>query len=396
VPRLAPVRILIVRGELVTPWELRPWLDLGEDYEVRCLLTGSNRFAASAELSYAEVRSVRDLLPRGALGDVAASVLGNRYLSADEAFAWADIVHAEELGFWFAADAARRRPGARFRLVQTIWETLPMGSVYRNRQARRHRELVLAHTDRFLPTTERAALALRLEGVDPSRIEVCPPGIDTDRFAVPGTERPGSAEHVIVSPGRLVWEKGHQDVLRALALLHRGIVGARDGTTLRPRLKIVGSGAEAGRLRAHADELGIGPHVEIGAVPYEEMPGLFATASVMVLATQAVAAAAYHPFDIPRTFWEEQFGMVLAEAMAAGLSIVTTTSGAVPEVLAGAGDGARLIAPGDWVGLASALADGPLSRPAAERVAYPPSVIERYSTTAAARRLAAAYARTLD
>jgi glycosyltransferase involved in cell wall biosynthesis len=155
-------------------------------------------------------------------------------------------------------------------------------------------------------------------------------------------------------------------------------------------VQIVGQGPEEARLRAHADELGLGGAVTIGSVPYDEMPARFWAASAMVLATQASASMGLHPADQPRAFWEEQFGMVLAEAMAAGLDIVTTTSGAVPEVLAGTD--ATLVAPGDWVGLAHALAAGPLGRAPGERVAYPAEIIERYSTTAAARRLAAAYA----
>ena len=47
------------------------------------------------------------------------------------------------------------------------------------------------------------------------------------RIAVRAPRR--ADEHTIVSPGRLVWEKGHQDVLRALAPLHRGIVPLPDG-----------------------------------------------------------------------------------------------------------------------------------------------------------------------
>lgn len=383
----------------MTPWELRPWLELPERYEVRCLLTPSNRFPAPAELRYARVRSLRDLLPAGPVGEILTGVIGDRYIGAGAAFRWADIVHSEELSFWFSAEAARRRRRHGFRLVQTVWETLPLLDAFRNRHARRNRRAVLAQTDLFLPTTERAAVALRLEGVPEQRISVCPPGIDVDRFA--GAARPPALaaaehehehEHVLISPGRLVWEKGHQDVLRALALLHRGIVTPAGGP-VRPRLQIIGSGPEEARLRAYADELGVGGAVQIGAVPYGEMPARFAAASAMVLATQGAAMAAYHPFDIPRVFWEEQFGMVLAEAMAAGLDIVTTTSGAVPEVLAGAP--ARLVAPGDWAGLARALAAGPLSRPPGERVAYPEELVCRYSTAAAAGRLAAAYDRLL-
>jgi glycosyltransferase involved in cell wall biosynthesis len=249
---------------------------------------------------------------------------------------------------------------------------------------------------------------------------VCAPGIDVGRFAVP-PPHPPPAEHTILSPGRLVWEKGHHDVLRAVAALHQGIVTLPGGGVCRPRLLLVGSGPEEVRLRAHACELGLAEYVEIRGIPYEQMPALFASASAMVLASQSSATAAYHPFDVPRAFWEEQFGMVLAEAMAAGLAIVTTTNGAIPEVLAGVGepttvDGPQrepipteiqaaaaaeapapvdLVAPGDWLGIARALARGPLSRAPAARVSHPPELVRRYSTTAAAQRLAAAYDRVL-
>lgn len=396
--------VLIVRGHIANPWELRPWLELPDRYDVSYLLTGSNRFLAPEELRAVPTRALRDLLPHGRIGELSAMVLGDRYLSAEEAFARADIVHAEELSFWFAADAARRRRRHGFRLVQTVWETLPLLGAYRNRHARRFREQVLAETDLFLAATERAALALGLEGVSPERIAVCPPGIDTARFAaratadtadvgpVPGAAR-GLEAHTILSAGRLVWEKGHQDVLRALALLHRGTVRTPAGGTVRPRLLMIGSGPEEARLRAYAAELGLSEALEIRSVPYDEMPSVFAQASVMVLASQGSASAQLHPFDIPRAFWEEQFGLVLAEAMAAGLAIVSTTSGAIPEVVAGAP--VELVAPGDWPALARALAAGPLTRPPGERVSYPQEIVSRYSTSAAAERLARAYDRLL-
>lgn len=166
-----------------------------------------------------------------------------------------------------------------------------------------------------------------------------------------------------------------------------------DGGVVRPRLLIVGSGPEERRLREHTAELGLGDFVEIRGVPYEQMPTLFAEASAMVLASQSSATAAYHLFDIPHAFWEEQFGMVLAEAMAAGLAIVATTNGAIPEVVTGTP--AELVAPGDWMGIARALAAGPLCRPPGARVSYPAEIVRRFSTAAAAERLGGAYDRLL-
>ncbi|HTU79953.1 MAG TPA: glycosyltransferase family 4 protein [Solirubrobacteraceae bacterium] len=385
-------RILIVRGHQVTPWELRPWQDLPERFEVSYLLTGSNRFVAPEQLRAVRARALRDLLPAGPLGEAGAHMLGDRYLTGADAFARADVVHAEELSYWFAAEAAKRKRRYRFKLVQTVWETLPLLMSYRNRNARRHRERVLAETDLFLPATERAATALRLEGVSEERILVCPPGVDVERFAAV-TGEPSPARHTIVSVGRLVWEKGHHDVLRALAALHSGLIAIPGGLPTRPRLLIVGSGPEQARLSTYASELGLADAVELGAVAYEQMPLLFAGASALVLASQASASGAHHPLGVPRAFWEEQFGMVLAEAMAAGLAIVATNSGAIPEVLDGTP--AQLVAPGDWMAIARALADGPLTRAPAARIAYPPDLVRRYSTAAAAERLAGAYERVL-
>ena len=373
-----------MRGQLATPWELRPWAKLPERFDVSYLLTRSNQFdTSSVPLRAQAVTSLRDRLPRGRLGSLVAGVAGERYLAdADPAYAAADAVHAEELSFWFAADAARRKARHGYRLVQTVWETLPFLRTYRNHHARGYREAVLAATDLFMPATERAAESLRLEGVADDRILVCSPGIDLERFGARAESRAG--EHVVLSPGRLVWEKGHHDVLRAVALLER------EG--LRPRVRIVGQGPEEGRLRDYARELGLADRVEIGPIAYDDMPAAFASASCMVLASLPSATAQLHPFDAPRAFWEEQFGMVLAEAMAAGLDILASSSGAIPEVLAGNG---TLFAPGDWPALARLLAAGPLRRPPGERVGYPEELVRRYSTTAMAERLASAYDRVL-
>ena len=369
-------------------------MELPERFEVSYLRTASNNFDdSSLALRGVPVGALRDRFPKGMVGEVATGLLRDRYTAgADEAYADADIVHAEELSFWFAADAARRKARHHYKLVQTVWETLPFLTTYRSKGAARFRTDVLAATDLFLAATERAKMGLLLEGVEEERIVVAPPGIDVGRFAVaaPG---PPPTEHTILSPGRLEWQKGHHDVLRAVALVHRGIVRLPDGGTARPRLRIVGSGPEEGRLRAYAAELGLGEHVDFGSVPYDEMPQVFASASCLLLGSQSSATGGFHPFDVPRIFWEEQFGMVFAEAMAAGLDIITTSNGAIPEVLDGHG---TLVPAGDYVGMARALAAGPLSRPPGHRVAYPPTLVERYSTTAAARRLADAYDAVLE
>jgi glycosyltransferase involved in cell wall biosynthesis len=314
------------------------------------------------------VRTTRDRLPKGRAGDLATLAVRDRYRRLEDVLRGAVIVHSAELGVWWSGQPAALKRALGFKLVLTVWETIPLREMYRRFRGRADRLRALAETDLYLAATERARRSLLLEGAPDERIVVSPPGVDVNRFRAASSASPG--EHVIVSPGRLVWEKGHYDVLRGLAVLGPGV-----------RLELVGAGPEREQLLQYAADLGVADRVAVHAYPYEQMPEVFARASVVVLGS------------LPVPLWEEQFGMVLAEALAAGVPILASTSGAIPEVLEGSGAG--LFAPGDWGELARLLREGPLARPPGERANYPPELVERYSTRAAAARLAAAYERVL-
>jgi glycosyltransferase involved in cell wall biosynthesis len=388
-----PSRVLLLRGHHPTVWGLRPFERLPERFAVALAVTGRPVYSLDGlDIERVPVQTVRDRLPGGTLGSVVTLALPDRMLQAAQAFAGAEIVHAEELSLWFTAQAARLKAELGYRLVVTVWETLPLLDAFRNPHGRRYRAQTLSAADLFLPVSQRAYDALLLEGVPESKLMLAPHGIDLDRFANRDRELAGHSEHVIVSPARLEWEKGHHDLLRAIAALKRGHVAAPAQAIEKLRLRLVGSGPEERRLGRHAAELGIADAVSIGRVPHGEMPELFATASALVLASLPRSGCSLYPGDVPRCFWEEQFGMVLVEAMAARVPIIVSTSGAIPEV---AGDLATYFAPGDWMAIARALAEGPLSQAPGTRVQYPPEAVQRYSLQAAAGRIADAYDRVL-
>jgi glycosyltransferase involved in cell wall biosynthesis len=328
----------------VTPWELRPWELLTDRFDVTCVLTRRNRFESGVGLDLRTVRTVRDLLPSGRLGDLLVLGPGDRYLGLERALRGADIVHSLELGNPWSGQP-------------------PLLDAYRYPRGRRYRAAAIEAADLFLATSTKARDVLLLEGVEAERIVLCEPGIDAARFS----DLPRHPD-AVVSIGRLVWEKGHQDAIRAIAAIRRGLVLGEA-----PALVIVGRGPERDRLEAHARELGVGDLVTFRSVPYGEMPALLATATTLVLAS------------LTTPVWEEQFGMVLAEAFAAGVPVVAARSGAIPEVVA---QSATLFTPGDWLELARALVGAP--------VAADPALVERYSTVKAAGRLEAAYARVLE
>jgi glycosyltransferase involved in cell wall biosynthesis len=358
-------RVLLLRGHHTNAAELLPWQLLTDRYDIASLVTGSTEAdLADLPLARIPVRARRDLLPGGGLFDLALRVPGDAYRGLKRHLDGAAIVHSAELGVWFSRQAAVLKEQLGYRFLITVWETIPLRETFRTARAGRYRAETIPAVDLFLATTERARQSLELEGVPAERIVVCQPGVDLRRLA--DTRRSPGA--LVVSPGRLVWEKGHQDVLRALAAVRRGLVGPVEA----PRLLIAGAGPEERRLRRYAADLGVDDLTEIRRVPYAEMPRVYAEAACVVLAS------------LPVWHWEEQFGLVLAEAMAAGVPIVAAASGAIPEVLDGHG---ALVYPGDWLGIARAIAAPPEPAPRA--------LAERYSAAAAADRIAAAYERVL-
>ncbi len=373
-------RVVVIRGHQANLMELRAWEHLADEFDVTVLVTkrGVNEIKG-LNIKTLTVATRRDLLPPGTLGDLAVNLPGDGYRGLENAIAGAAIVHSAELGPWLSAQPARLKTRHGYRLILTTWETIPFHHAYRTKRAGANRDATIPATDLFLPTSRRAAHCLRLEGIEESRIELCYPGVDTTRFQIPRTASE-TGYPIVLSPGRLVWEKGHQDVIRAVAALHGGIVTRPDGTRATPKLVIVGAGGDEKRLRQYAKDLHIADHVVFNRhVPYSEMPSLFASAHCMVLGS------------LPLWHWEEQFGLVLAEAMAGSTPIVAARSGAIPEVVDSAGS---FFDPGDWFGLAEILASGSLNNPPVSPSPRP-DLVEQYSSEAYARRLARAYRRTL-
>ena len=100
---------------------------------------------------------------------------------------------------------------------------------------------------------------------------------------------------------------------------------------------MAGRGKDTERVRGMARELGIEDGVRLlGAVSEAERQALFAGAAVQLM---------------PSRF--EGFGMVAAEAMAAGVPLVAAAAGSLPEVV---GDGGVLVPAGDAHSLAAAAA----------------------------------------
>jgi glycosyltransferase involved in cell wall biosynthesis len=110
------------------------------------------------------------------------------------------------------------------------------------------------------------------------------------------------------------------------------------------------------------------------------MPSVYRAADVVVVPSKSIP------------HWQEQFGMVVAEAMASGLPVIGSDSGAIPEVLGSAG---VVVRAGSVPALTEAL-DSLLADDAARRrmgAAARRRAVETLDARKAARSLASAYLR---
>ena len=160
-----------------------------------------------------------------------------------------------------------------------------------------------------LGRTLRAALP-ELGGILDERLVVAPNAVPVERFTAPGraTRRTGELLYV----GSRKPDKGIAVLLEAFALAR----AERPDLTLR----LIGrspTDEDEASWHTRADELGL-----TGAVAFEPQADRGAVAEAMSRADVFVHPSRY-----------ETFGMVAAEALAAGLPVVATRSGGVEEVL---------------------------------------------------------------
>jgi len=178
--------------------------------------------------------------------------------------------------------------------------------------------------------------------------------------------RIAEGERVVLTIGRLSREKAQADLLRAFKLLTRNESAAGG----RVRLVVVGDGPERSGLERLAYELGLDDRVVFAGQSGDVAP-FYAAADVFALPSHSEGS----PY-------------VLLEAMAAGLPVVSTDAGGVPEIVSDE-ESALLVAVRDEAAMARAL-----SRVLSDtKLAH--ALTSKASALAATRHAPETYARSL-
>ena len=212
----------------------------------------------------------------------------------------------------------------------------------------RSERLALEAVRHVIVTSTATKHALRELGVEPPRVSVVEPGTD----AAPLARRVRGATLRLLCVATLIPRKGHDLLFKALAALqplrwHLTCIGrlTRDPETV-------------ALLRAQLRQLGLAERVTFaGEMHAAELSQVYGDTDLFVLPTHF-----------------EGYGMVVAEALAHGLPVISTRVGAIAELV------------GTQAGLLVAPADAGLLREALTRVMLEPGLLDSLAAGAAAVR----------
>ncbi len=323
-------KLAIVRGKFLNQYEMQMYEPLVDRYDITAfgsLTPYHDRFA----FPVIKLPSPMDI------PDVSCGA-GSRFarpfllpvlnrLFVDAQYLWGleeklrgfDIVHTAETYFHYTQQCLNaKRDGNVKTVIATVLENIPFNNEgiwgRKTFKARARKEL-----DHMVALTQKTREALLEEGADPQKMSVTAHFIDTKRFT-PG--KPRKTVRTILFCGRLEEYKGVLDLVEMARRLPSSV-----------RMVMVGEGSQKTYLKRQG--------MEILSVSYDKMPNIYQQADIFVAPSKPSTKLV---LGKPTKTWEEQYCTVLLEAQAAGLPIVTTRTGGIPENI---GDAGIIVPPGD-------------------------------------------------
>lgn len=231
----------------------------------------------------------------------------------------ADVINTSDLFYFYSGQCAHLARTLNKKLVAVVWETVPYHiSTYLPPYAG-NVSAMLSQTDLFIARSKKAREYLLSIGADETKVRVIYKGVDLGLF--------GRAPRLAASPlrilyvGQLVASKGVMELLAAFERVYQDfpdselwLVGRSNGEPLRAVID------------RYCTRL---PIVVKEQVAYEQLPAIYHAAHI------------YCHLSCDWRYWgiipggNDWFPYAVLEAMAAGLPVVATSVGGIPEQLGG-------------------------------------------------------------
>jgi len=318
-------KVAIIRGKFLNQYEMQSYEPLSSHYDMTAF--GSLTSFHSA-FSFPVVKSVSpvDLPPFPHKMPILNRMCTDAHIlfGLEKRLKGFDIAHSAETYFYYTKQVCRaKEKGYVGKVIVSVIENIP----HANELIRGRSEIksyVRSMADHFIAISQKAKNALIVEGVPQKKIDIIGYGVDTTRFA-PSEDhwdylgRKKMQTMKILFVGRLVKEKGIEDVLAAFDILKK----KEANTTTKMRLIIVGSGDKKNIAREYQKKYP--QDIELMEVEYKNMHEIYKIADIIVAPSRTTAT------------WIEQFNIALMEAQSLGVPIITTDTGSIEENVKDAG-----------------------------------------------------------
>lgn len=349
------IKIALIRGDSLAEWEGRLYEGLGEDFLVTAFCSKKNLYNTQ-NLNY-PVKFLRSSSDNFFIKNYHKYFKGiyKMIYGLEKELQNFNIAHTAEIFNFYTNQAVRvKRVNKKLKVINyfadntfgrfeyNYWPFSLAPKYWRKKISSIIRENVMG-VDLFTPITKYSAELLLEYGVDEKKIRIISPAILTDSdmavenkpFKLLLDNLKSSGREIYLVVNRMVKEKGVYEVFYGWKLF------LNDAVNKNKVLIFIGDGPELKNLTRMAKDFNLNNHVIfIKNLPNQQVRQLYKYAKALILGS------------MPNSVWQEQFGYVLAEAISNDCPVVSTYSGAIPEVVENAG---LLFSPGNPLELRDCL-----------------------------------------
>lgn len=347
------IKVALIRADNLNEWEGKLWHGLGPEFVVEAFCSQYNPYPV-AGLKY-PIHRLWSSTDNFFLKNFHKYFFGQYKVmyGLEEKLAGFDIAHTAEIFNFFTTQAVRaKKSNPKLKVINyfadntfgrfeyNYWPGFACPPAYWRQQINDLVAENIKGIDMFVTITEYSAELLRDYGIEDSRIKVLTLPIvmeeGEDTFPALATQHHLTDKNFYMFVGRLTKEKGIYELLYAWRMFLK-----KSPSFQSKKLLLIGNGPERINVLRLINELGLDDSiVYIKELSNQVVRSLYRHAKTLLLPS------------IPTSTWQEQFGYVLAEAIYNNCPVISTYSGAIPEVIEDAG---LLCLPGNPVSLRDAL-----------------------------------------